>query len=65
MRKYSWLTPVAVLIFVLVTLVFLSPLVIPKGVSWPIKQKTESGLDLKGGTQTVLAVQTDKLPMAK
>ncbi|HNU53565.1 MAG TPA: protein translocase subunit SecD [Candidatus Syntrophosphaera sp.] len=64
MRKYSWLTPVAVLIFVLVTLVFLSPLVIPKGVSWPIKQKLNLGLDLKGGTQIVLAVQTDKLPMA-
>lgn len=64
MKKYSWMTPVSVLLFVLVTLAFLSPLVIPKGISWPIKQKLNLGLDLKGGTQIVLAVKDDKLPEA-
>ncbi len=62
MRKYSWLIPVSILVFVLGTLIFLSPLVIPDSVSWPIKQKLNLGLDLKGGTQIILTVKTDKLP---
>jgi protein-export membrane protein SecD len=62
MKKYSWLTPVSILLFVLVTLVFLSPLVVPEGISWPIKQRLNLGLDLKGGTQIVLGVNTDELP---
>ncbi|MCB5246804.1 MAG: protein translocase subunit SecD [Candidatus Cloacimonetes bacterium] len=64
MKKYSWLTPVSILIFVLVTLAFLSPLLIPEGGSWPIKQRLNLGLDLKGGTQIVLGVNTDELPEA-
>lgn len=64
MKKYSWLIPVSILIFVLGTLIFLSPLVIPESVNWPIKQKLNLGLDLKGGTQIVLSVLTDKLAEA-
>ena len=58
MKKYSWLTPVSILLFVLVTLAFLSPMVI-KGSGWPVKQRLNLGLDLKGGTQIVLSVKAD------
>lgn len=61
MKKNSWLIPVSILVFVLGTLIFLSPLFIPKDVNWPIKQKLKLGLDLKGGTQIVLTVNTDQL----
>jgi len=64
MRKYSWLTPVSILIFVLGTLIFLSPLFVPEDVNWPIKQKLKLGLDLRGGTQIVLTVVTKDLPEA-
>ncbi len=64
MKKYSWLTPVSILVFVLGTLIFLSPLLVPKDSGWPIKQKLNLGLDLKGGTQIVLGVKTDELPEA-
>lgn len=59
MKKYSWLTPVSILIFVLVTLIFLSTLAFPKDSKWPIKQRLNLGLDLKGGTQIVLTVKGD------
>ncbi|HNT52543.1 MAG TPA: protein translocase subunit SecD [Candidatus Syntrophosphaera sp.] len=65
MKKYSWLIPVSILVFVLGTLIFLSPLLIPKSVNWPIKQKLNLGLDLKGGTQIVLRVVTDSLADTK
>ncbi|MBW6514123.1 MAG: protein translocase subunit SecD [Candidatus Syntrophosphaera sp.] len=64
MKKYSWLIPVSILLFVLGTLIFLSPLVIPESVNWPIKQKLNLGLDLRGGTQIVMTVITDKLAEA-
>ncbi|HOL33243.1 MAG TPA: protein translocase subunit SecD [Candidatus Syntrophosphaera thermopropionivorans] len=64
MRKNSWLTPVSILIFVLGTLIFLSPLFVPEDVNWPIKQKLKLGLDLRGGTQIVLTVVTKDLPEA-
>ena len=64
MKKYSWLTPVSILVFVLGTLIFLSPLLVPKDSGWPIKQKLNLGLALKGGTQIVLGVKTDELPEA-
>lgn len=58
MKKLSWLAPVSILIFVLVTLIFLSPLVFSEDTSWFVKKKLNLGLDLKGGTQTVLTVNT-------
>ena len=58
MKKLSWLAPVSILIFVLVTLVFLSPLVFSEDSTWFIKKRLNLGLDLKGGTQTVLTVNT-------
>ncbi|NLW18594.1 MAG: protein translocase subunit SecD [Candidatus Cloacimonetes bacterium] len=58
MKKLSWLAPVSILIFVLVTLIFLSPLVFSEDSNWFIKKKLNLGLDLKGGTQTVLTVNT-------
>jgi protein-export membrane protein SecD len=64
MKKYSWLIPVSILVFVLGTLIFLSPVFIPEGSNWPIKQKLNLGLDLKGGTQIVLSVITDELAEA-
>ena len=64
MKKYSWLTPVSILIFVVGTLIFLSPIFVPEDVNWPIKQKLKLGLDLRGGTQIVLTVVTKDLPEA-
>jgi protein-export membrane protein SecD len=64
MKKYSWLIPVSILVFVLGTLVFLSPLFIPKSMNWPIKQKLNLGLDLRGGAQIILTVNTDNIPEA-
>jgi protein-export membrane protein SecD len=62
MKKYSWLSLVLILIFVLGTLIFLSPLIMSKSLSnWPIKQKLNLGLDLKGGMQIVLDVDTKNL----
>ncbi len=58
MKKLSWLAPVSILIFVLVTLIFLSPLVFSEDTNWFIKKRLNLGLDLKGGTQTVLTVNT-------
>lgn len=54
MKKFSWLVPASILIFVLFTVIFLSPLAVGKNDKWPIKQKLNLGLDLKGGTQIVL-----------
>lgn len=66
MKKYSWLSPVSILIFVLGTLIFLSPLYIPKTMSsWPIKQKLNLGLDLRGGIQILLGVDTKGLTAAE
>lgn len=64
MKKNSWLTPVSILIFVLGTLIFLSPIFVPEDVNWPIKQKLKLGLDLRGSTQIVLTVVTKDLPEA-
>ncbi len=66
MKKYSWLRPVSILIFVLGTLIFLSPLFIPKSMtSWPIKKKLNLGLDLRGGLQILLGVDTKGLSAAE
>ncbi len=63
MKKYPWLYLVLILIFVLGTLIFLSPLLMTqeKFPSWPIKQKLNLGLDLRGGVQIVLEVDTKDL----
>ncbi len=66
MKKYSWLSPVLILIFVLGTLIFLSPLFVPDSVTnWPIKKKLNLGLDLRGGIQIVLGLDTKGLTAAE
>ena len=66
MKKYSWLSPVLILIFVLGTLIFLSPLFVPDSVTnWPIKKKLNLGLDLRGGIQIVLGLDTKGLSPAE
>lgn len=62
MKKFTW-RGLAILIFVLATLFFLAPLafddVLP---SWWASRQLKLGLDLKGGMQIVLEVDTSELP---
>jgi len=61
MKKFSW-RGLIILIFVFGTAFFLAPLVVDGLPSWWAKQKVNLGLDLKGGMQIILEVDTSKLP---
>lgn len=62
MKKFSW-RGLAILVFVLGTAFFLAPLVFKDSLpSWWASWKLNLGLDLRGGTQIVLEVDTSKLP---
>lgn len=62
MKKFSW-RGLAILVFVLATAFFLAPLLFKDSLpSWWASWKLNLGLDLRGGTQIVLEVDTSKLP---
>lgn len=61
MKKFSW-RGLAILVFVLATAFFLAPLLFDGLPSWWASWKLNLGLDLRGGTQIVLEVDTSKLP---
>ncbi len=61
MKKFSW-RGLVILLFVFGTAFFLAPLMVDGLPSWWAKQKVNLGLDLKGGMQIILEVDTSKLP---
>ncbi len=61
MKKFSW-RGLAILVFVLGTAFFLAPLAFDGLPSWWASQKLNLGLDLRGGMQIILEVDTSKLP---
>ncbi len=61
MKKFSW-RGLTILIFCLGTAFFLAPLAFDGLPSWWASQKLNLGLDLKGGMQIILEVDTSKLP---
>jgi len=60
MKKFSW-RGLVILIFCLGTAFFLAPLAFKGLPSWWASQKLNLGLDLKGGMQIILEVDTSKL----
>ena len=52
----------SILVFILVTVFFLAPMVIPNLPDWWGSKKIKLGLDLRGGMQILLDVDTSKLP---
>jgi protein-export membrane protein SecD len=52
----------SILVFILVTVFFLAPMVIPDLPAWWAGKKIKLGLDLRGGMQILLDVDTSKLP---
>jgi protein-export membrane protein SecD len=60
MNKFSWRSA-SILIFILVTVFFLAPMVIPDLPGWWGSKKIKLGLDLRGGMQILLDVDTSKL----
>jgi protein-export membrane protein SecD len=63
MKKFSW-RGLVILIFVFGTAFFLAPLVVDGLPDWWANQKVNLGLDLKGGMQIILEVDTSKLNAA-
>jgi protein-export membrane protein SecD len=61
MKNFSWRSA-SILIFILVTVYFLTPMVIPNLPEWWGSKKIKLGLDLRGGMQILLDVDTSKLP---
>jgi preprotein translocase subunit SecD len=57
MKKFSW-RGLSIVIFICLTAYFLAPLAIPNLPEFWASQKLRLGLDLKGGTQILLAVDT-------
>ncbi len=60
MNKISWRSA-SILVFILVTAFFLAPMVIPNLPEWWGSKKIKLGLDLRGGMQILLDVDTSKL----
>jgi len=61
MKNFSWRSA-SILAFILVTVFFLAPMVIPNLPTWWAGKKIKLGLDLRGGMQILLDVDTSKLP---
>jgi protein-export membrane protein SecD len=61
MKNFSWRSA-SILAFILVTAFFLAPMVIPNLPAWWGSKKIKLGLDLRGGMQILLDVDTSKLP---
>lgn len=60
MKKFSW-RGLSIIIFICVTAFFLAPLAIPNLPSWWAKHKLKLGLDLQGGMQILLEVDSSGL----
>ena len=60
MKNISWRSA-SILVFILVTVFFLAPMVIPNLPEWWGSKKIKLGLDLRGGMQILLDVDTSKL----
>ncbi len=60
MKKFSW-RGLSIIIFILVTAFYLAPLAIPNLPGWWSKHTLKLGLDLKGGMQILLEVDTSQL----
>lgn len=60
MKKFSW-RGLSITIFIVVTAFFLAPLAIPNLPSWWAKHKLKLGLDLQGGMQILLEVDSSGL----
>lgn len=60
MKKFSW-RGLSIIIFICVTAFYLAPLAIPNLPQWWAKNKLKLGLDLKGGMQILLEVDTSAL----
>lgn len=63
MKKFSW-RGLVIIIFFCVTAFFLAPMVIPNLPSWWSKHHLKLGLDLRGGMQILLEVDTSELSAA-
>lgn len=60
MKKFSW-RGLSIIIFICVTAYFLAPLAFPNLPSWWAKHKLRLGLDLQGGMQILLEVDSSGL----
>ncbi len=60
MKKISW-RGLAIILFLCVTVFYLAPLAIPNLPEWVAKNTLKLGLDLKGGMQILLEVDTSEL----
>ncbi|MDP2173153.1 MAG: protein translocase subunit SecD [Candidatus Cloacimonadaceae bacterium] len=60
MKKFSW-RGLVIIAFMLVTVFFLAPLMIKNLPAWWASRKLNLGLDLKGGMQILLEVDTSEL----
>ncbi|MCD8479146.1 MAG: protein translocase subunit SecD [Candidatus Cloacimonetes bacterium] len=63
MKKFSW-RGLSIIIFICVTAFYLAPLAIPNLPEWWAQHKLKLGLDLKGGMQILLEVDTSALSAA-
>ena len=63
MKKFSW-RGLSIVIFICVTAFYLAPLAIPNLPDWWSKHKLKLGLDLRGGMQILLEVDTSELSEA-
>ncbi len=60
MKKFSW-RGLSIVIFICVTAFYLAPLAIPNLPTWWASKKLKLGLDLRGGMQILLEVDSSKL----
>ncbi len=63
MKKFSW-RGLSIVIFICVTAFYLAPLAIPSLPDWWARNKLKLGLDLRGGMQILLEVDTSELSVA-
>nr|MDK2850562.1 preprotein translocase subunit SecD [Candidatus Cloacimonadota bacterium] len=63
MKKFSW-RGLSIIIFICVTLFYLAPLAIPNLPRWWSSHVLKLGLDIKGGMQILLEVDTSELSTA-
>lgn len=63
MKKFSW-RGLSIIIFICVTAFYLAPLAFPGLPEWWAKNKLKLGLDLRGGMQILLEVDTSELSVA-
>ena len=63
MKKFSW-RGLSIIIFICITAFYLAPMAIPNLPEWWAKHKLKLGLDLRGGMQILLEVDTSALSAA-